>query len=108
MSENNANQSRRRFIKIAAMTMAAAPLANLALNGLAQAQDLPLVDENDPTAKGLQYTADGVKAGHPADAHCATCQLYSGAADAASGPCAIFPGKAVTAKGWCASYVKKA
>jgi anaerobic selenocysteine-containing dehydrogenase len=99
--------SRRRFIKIAAAGLAAAPLANALLSGTAEAVDK--VSESDPTASALGYKMDATKAANRQDktATCVNCAQYSGKAGAEDGPCAIFGGKLVTAKGWCTAWVKK-
>ncbi|WP_179401137.1 high-potential iron-sulfur protein [Burkholderia guangdongensis] len=73
----------------------------------------PLVDENDPTAKGFGYRAmaDTVDATHftqyQAGQKCENCRFYTGAANDTSGPCMMFPGKAVSAEGWCSVYAKR-
>jgi hypothetical protein len=74
----------------------------------------PLVDENDPAAKGLGYRAkaSSVDPAHSpkyqAGQKCANCRFYTGAAGDASGPCPMFAGKAVAAEGWCNVYAKRA
>ena len=106
--------SRRRFIRIAVLGAAAAPLAADALWNAAAAQDLPHLDEADPTAAALGYHHDTTKAdaakypNHKPDQTCANCNLVQGKDGDAWRPCSIFPGKAVSAKGWCAAWVKKA
>ena len=108
MSADASRPSRRRFIKIAAVGLAAAPLANALLSGTAEAVDK--ISESDPTAKALKYATDATKAADRKDksATCANCMQYSGKAGDAEGPCTIFGGKLVTAKGWCTAWVKKA
>lgn len=101
--------SRRKFLKIGAAGVVAAPFANLIVNGVAQAADLPHLDEADPMAVGLKYKADAAASERPDDgATCANCQLYTDPAAAEWGPCAIFAGKAVAAGGWCSSWVARA
>ena len=108
MNQRNPITSRRRFIKLTVSSLAAAPLANTLLSGVAHAQ--ALIPETDPQAVALGYKADATKAAARKDAQatCANCNFYSGKAGAADGPCAIFPGKHVAAKGWCTAWAKKA
>jgi hypothetical protein len=105
--------SRRRFIRIAVLGAATAPLLGQSAWQAAVAADLPHLTTADATAAALGYTEDSstVDAGkypnHKVDQVCANCNL--GQAPQADGylPCSIFPGKAVHPKGWCAAYVKK-
>ena len=109
MSHEESNESRRRFLKIAAGTAAAAVVVGT-LPRLARAADLPHVSESDPTAKALGYVEDASTTNdpkHKAGDNCANCQFYSGAATG-YGPCQLFPGKSVAAKGWCVSHAAKA
>lgn len=104
--------SRRRFIGMTVMTGAAAlaPWVNT------QAQDLPHVSEDDPSAKALGYRHDAAsvdveqfprRAGaEGAKQLCNNCALYQGNSE--WGPCAIFPGKAVNGKGWCNAWAPQA
>ena len=105
--------SRRRFIRIAVATVAAAPVASVLLSRNAQAQDpVPLV-ETDPQGSALGYRADTTKVdaakypNHTAEQKCSNCNLIQGKDGDAQRPCAIFPGKLVAADGWCAAWVKK-
>ncbi|MBD8900234.1 high-potential iron-sulfur protein [Rhodanobacter sp. DHG33] len=110
MSHDENNESRRRFLKLAAGTTAAAAVLGGALPRLARAADLPHVSDADQTAKALGYVEDASKTTdpkHKAGDSCANCQFYSGGATG-YGPCALFPGKAVSAKGWCVSHSPKA
>ena len=101
------NESRRHLLKRVSLGVALAPIAGAALR-TAWAADLPLVTEDDPTAKALKYVADASKAsGAKPGSNCATCKLYQGAANSAQGPCLLFPGKAVKASGWCSSWTAK-
>ncbi len=108
MAHHAPDNSRRRFIKLTAIGLAAAPFANALLSGTARAADM--VSETDPQATALGYKADAAKAEKRTDAtaNCANCGLYTGKAGDASGPCAIFQGKLVAANGWCTAWVKKA
>ncbi|PWK92963.1 high-potential iron-sulfur protein [Fulvimonas soli] len=108
MSHEKDIESRRRFLKIAAGTTAAA----LVVGGVprfARAADLPHLAETDPTAKALGYVEDASQTKdpkHKAGDTCANCQFYSGG-PTGYGPCQLFPGKAVSSKGWCVSHSPK-
>ncbi|HET6433479.1 high-potential iron-sulfur protein [Dyella sp.] len=109
MSHEESTESRRRFLKIAAGTAAAAVVVGT-LPRLARAADLPHVSESDPTAKALGYVENASETKdpkHKAGDNCANCQFYSGG-PTGFGPCQLFPGKAVSAKGWCVSHAVKA
>lgn len=112
MSNPAESQARRRFLKLAAMGAATAPLAAVVLPRIGLAADLPHLDPKDATATALHYTEDASTAsGNPAfkaGSDCANCQFYQGKAGDEYGPCMLFPGKDVHSKGWCASYNKKA
>jgi hypothetical protein len=108
MSGHEDIESRRRFLKLAAGTAAAAVMI-AGLPRSARADDLPHVSEADPTAKALGYVEDATTTKdpkHKAGDTCANCQFYSGGATG-FGPCQLFPGKAVSAKGWCISHTAK-
>lgn len=108
MAHHVPDSDRRRFIKLTAIGLAAAPFASTLLSGTAGAADM--VNETDPQAVALGYKADSAQAEKRTDAtaHCANCGLYTGKEGEASGPCAIFQGKLVAANGWCTAWVKKA
>jgi len=108
MSERQEIESRRRFLKLAAGTAAAAVLVS-GWSGAARADDLPHVSEADATAKALGYVEDASATKDPKHKPgdtCANCQFFTGAA-MGYGPCQLFPGKAVAAKGWCISHTTK-
>ena len=108
MTRHASHVGRRRFIKISAVGVAAAPFASALLSGTAKAADK--VSESDPTAAALSYKMDATKATSRKDktAVCDNCSLYADKPGAADGPCSIFGGKLVNAKGWCTAWVKKA
>jgi len=108
MTQDTLSNGRRRFIRLAAAGLAAAPFANALMPGTAQAVDT--VTEKDPTAAALGYMIDATKAASRTDkaATCANCSFYSGKAGAADGPCSVFAGRLVSAKGWCSAYARKA
>jgi len=103
--DNDSTEGRRRFLKAAAGSVAAATLLG-SLPGVSKAQDLPHLSPSDPTASALKYVEDGSKAvgKKVASDACFNCNFYQGKAGAAWGPCQLFPGKAVAAKGWCVSH----
>lgn len=108
MSKEQDTESRRRFLKIAAGTTAAAMLMG-GLPNMARAADLPPVTDADPTAKALGYVDDASKTTNPkhkAGDTCSNCQFYSGG-PTGRGPCQLFPGKSVNSKGWCVSHTPK-
>jgi hypothetical protein len=94
---------RRRFIKLTATGLVAAPFANVLLSGNAAAADT--VKESDPAAVKLKYKADATKATERTNPEefCDNCLLYT-SKDSASGTCSVLGDKLVAAKGWCASW----
>ena len=108
MANHVPDNSRRRFIKLTAVGLAAAPFANALLSGTARAADL--ISETDPQAAALGYVADATKAAKRTDATalCSNCNFYTSKAGEASGPCTLFQGKLVAADGWCTAWSKKA
>jgi hypothetical protein len=101
---NNKYLDRRSFVKVAAGTLAAAPLVVDAQSGD------PRLAEDDPTAIALGYKEKSHEvdfskySNHSADQVCSGCTLYTGGEDPWGG-CPIFPGKQVAAKGWCSAFV---
>jgi hypothetical protein len=94
---------RRRFIKLTATGLVAAPFANALLSGNAAAVDT--VKESDPGAVKLKYKADATKAPertNPAEL-CDNCLLYE-SKDSAYGTCSALENKLVAAKGWCTAW----
>jgi len=104
------DRSRRRFLELAAGTVAVA--AGLSSRP-ARAADLPHLTESDPTAKALGYREDSRKVvaskypNHKPGEECGKCNLYKGAPGAQWGPCQIFPGKDVHVKGWCSAFTPR-
>lgn len=113
MSNPAERQARRRFLKLAAAGVVAAPIAITVLPRLAMAEDLPHLDAaSDATAKALHYTPDATTAksdpAYKPGADCANCTFYQGKPGEEYGPCMLFPGKSVHSKGWCSSHNQKA
>lgn len=108
--------SRRRFLTIAVVAAASAPLALRSLRAEAAApapvaaKPLPKLLLTDATAKALAYTEDATKVKHAAfkaGSNCANCNFFKAAKGAASGPCTLFPKNSVVSKGWCSAWAKK-
>jgi hypothetical protein len=112
MSDPANSQARRRFLKIAVVGAAIAPVAVSLMPRIARADADPHLDPNDATASALGYTEDASRAkGNPAykeGSSCSTCNFFKGHTEMAYAPCELFPGKAVSSKGWCASWTAKA
>lgn len=102
--------SRRLFLRNVALSV---PVGAAVLQGVAEAQDLPKLAVDDPTAVALGYVEDAAAvdtAKFPtfkAGSNCANCLQIQGADGEAYRPCAIFPGKAVASAGWCSVWVAK-
>lgn len=98
--------SRRRFLQISALAVAAPLAARLAVSD-AQAQALPKLPLDNPQAKALAYIEDASKTTHASfkpGSNCINCQFFT----AATGACTLFAGFSVAPKGWCAAWAKKA
>lgn len=114
MADKTTNESRRQAVRMMLAGLASVPLINLVNVAAAQAEDLPQLDESDPSAKALNYVHDASaanrvdKAGVPASEQlCKNCQFIQ-AEEGEWRPCALFPGKAVNENGWCISWMPKA
>lgn len=105
------NLTRRHFIQ----GVAVAVPAGSALLQVAQAQDMPHLDPNDPAAKALLYVHDTttvdksnpLASKHTNDQVCSNCLQIQGKDGDEWRPCAIFPGKLVHTNGWCSVWAKK-
>jgi hypothetical protein len=104
MSDKPMNQSRRDAVKKMMGGLAAVPLMNLVGMAAAQAEDLPHVTADDPTAVALKYVD---KSENP-EQHCGNCQFQTPVTEGEWVPCQLFPGKAVHSQGWCTSWTAKA
>lgn len=104
--------SRRKFLSHAVV---AVPVTAITLRQTAQAQDLPQVALDDPTAQALLYVHDAanVDTSNPLAArfeegqNCANCVQIQGEEGAEWRPCNLFPGKSVNAAGWCSAWAAK-
>lgn len=114
MADKVINKSRRQAVQMMLAGVAAVPLLNLVNLAAAQAEDLPQLSEDDPTAQALNYVNDATQANRTdksgvaaSEQFCHNCQFIQ-AAEGAWRPCALFPGKAVNENGWCTSWMPKA
>ena len=98
--------TRRRFVKSAGAASVAIGFGTSSIS----AEELPRVDESDPTAQALNYVHDAGSvdaAKRPSDRFCNNCALYAGNEDDEWAACSIFPGKAVAGRGWCSVWAPK-
>lgn len=99
---------RRRFLTALTTSFIALPFISLLSQRWAHTQELPKLEESDPTAQALSYVHDASQSEKaPAGQLCSNCQHYTGAEGEEWGPCALFPGKAVSANGWCAGWLQQ-
>lgn len=99
--------TRRRFFATAG---AAAAAISSGVRVADASPELVRLDENDPTAKALNYvhdakTVDAAK--RASDRFCYNCALFAGESDDEWAGCSIFPGKAVANQGWCSVWAPK-
>ena len=103
--------SRRRFLTIAMVAAATAPIALRMADARAAAPAaLPKLPATDAAAKALAYTENAAAVKHAAfkaGSSCANCNFFKGAKGQADGPCTLFPKNTVAAKGWCSAWAKK-
>jgi len=96
--------TRRRLLRVSAISAAAVPLGALFTRTAAGA-DAPLIAPTDPAAVAVQYVEDAAQAKNAqSGSKCANCALYEGAPDSAQGGCSVFKGKQVKAAGWCNAW----
>ena len=93
-------------------TAAAIPVLTLSANRLWAAEQLPKVEESNPTAQALSYVHDATKSPKRTSPEqqtqfCENCLHYTTATEAGWGTCALIPGHWVAAKGWCMVWVAK-
>ena len=100
--------ARRRFLKLAAVGIAAARLGGMIAMRRARAQEK--VREDDELARQVGYRQDASQVdatkwplyekGHV----CAQCQFFHGRTGDEWGPCEVFGGKLVHLSGWCSEW----
>ncbi len=104
-----ARLSRRTFVAGATAAISTLSVATTARR--AEAQDMPMLQDDDPTAVALKYVSNAADADQGLrqsdDRFCNNCALYTGAEGSAAAPCSIFPGKQVAANGWCSVWAPK-
>ncbi len=106
--------TRRKLLQLGTATAAALPIAHILITNPAQADDLPHLGSDNPTAVALGYVEDTTtvdKAANPRHEDtqmCSNCTLIQGNDGDEWRPCAIFPGTVVSANGWCKSWAPKA
>jgi hypothetical protein len=105
------HNARRRFLKLAAAGITAAPFGTMLVMPRARAQEK--VSEDDELARQLGYKQDAgqvdaskwplYEKGHV----CAKCQLFHGQQGDEWGPCDVFGGKLVHSEGWCSEWTER-
>ena len=115
------NESRRSFLKLAAVTLASIPFAGKLLQSspaLAADADLPMASEKEEPAKSLKFCSNAdkpskncaVRKDKAKDGqYCYSCQLFqkiSGEGKKANGKCLVMVKNRVPGNGWCNSWVK--
>jgi len=92
--------SRRSLIKTLVTGTMAVPLVNLT-----QAEEPPLLNENDTAAKSMHYVSDVSRAKDAKPgSKCANCSLYTGDSKSTQAVCSLFGNKQVMATGWCEAW----
>ena len=115
MTQPNETGARRRFLKWAAVSAVALPVADSLLQPRAAfAGDAGRLDEADPAAKALGYKKDTTQIDaaqfpqHEPTQDCGGCRYFQGKAGSEWAACTIFAGKgSVHTKGWCAAYAAR-
>ncbi|QGM22033.1 High potential iron-sulfur protein [Spiribacter sp. 2438] len=108
MTDNNFSHDRRRLLRGALLGIAAAPLAYVSLRGSnAMAEDMPILEEDDPQAIALNYVHDATDKDdmRSEGAICGNCRLWLADDETEWGGCTAFPGKLVNIDGWCSAWV---
>jgi High potential iron-sulfur protein len=111
MADAVSDEARRRFLKLAAAGIAAAPLGGLPAMRQARAQER--VSEDDKLARQVGYKQDAnqvdaskwplYEKGHV----CAKCQFFHGRQGDEWGSCDVFGGKLVHSRGWCSEWTAR-
>jgi hypothetical protein len=109
----NKTIQRRALLKVALMGGAAIPVAAVLFRSARADDAIPVLDENDVTAKSLAYVADASKVdvkAYPAfkpGQDCSNCSQYLGEKGDKLGGCMLVLGQYVQAKGWCKVWEAK-
>lgn len=106
MSDKNASEQRRRFLKMSAAG-AAVTLLPLSWQAALAADRL---DPNSAQAKAMSYVenaSDSTHSAYQAGHNCSNCLMFTDPTQTEWGPCAVFPGKLVAAGGWCNAWVTR-
>lgn len=102
---STADQSRRTFLRIGLLSVAALPLGAGILSRQAFAQSLPRLDPDNEQAQALNYVEVAAQASdHPSYAEgetCSNCMFF----DRRTEGCQLFPQNSVEPGGWCQSWV---
>jgi hypothetical protein len=105
--------TRRETTKLLLGTLASVPLVNLVAAAAAEAQDLPHLTEDNPSAKALMYTNDATTANRAAkggvagdEQFCHNC-MFLQEGEGQWRPCQIFPANLVNIDGWCITWTPK-
>jgi hypothetical protein len=102
MPNRSLNGSRRAMLRQIAVGLSVVSVG--VLQSRARAAD-PLLREQDPDAKKVQYTEDAsrVKEAQSSGQNCSNCSVYTAMGDT-QGSCGLFKGKQVKAAGWCNAW----
>jgi hypothetical protein len=105
--------ARRALLKAALTGGVALPVAAGLLRTAHAEDEIPMLRENDVTAKSLAYVEDAAKVDKNAfptykkGQDCSTCSQYIGDKGEPKGACQLVLGQYVLAKGWCKAWEAK-
>jgi len=72
---------------------------------VSDAEEAPLLSEDDTAAKGMHYVSDVSRAKDAKPgSKCANCSLYAGDSKSTQAVCGLFGNKQVLANGWCEAW----
>lgn len=108
MSDEEIENSRRKFITGAFASAAALPLLGLSRHGWAKSGKQK-VDPGSSLAQSLHYTHDAAKlpasVARKSNQFCHNCQFFQASGGSPEwAPCLIFSGQLVSRDGWCSSW----
>ncbi|SFX43724.1 high-potential iron-sulfur protein [Marinospirillum alkaliphilum] len=105
MKKTSCTMTRRNLLKKGLFSLAALPLGMGVMTPQVFASSLPLISEDHPQARALNYVHVAASAsGHPsfkADAYCDNCRFWV----AATNGCTLIPNFSFEPKGWCQAWV---